>query len=81
MKNKNHHIIKSKALPSSMKELLLKCYEKELKGQPPSDATLQHARGLITRGLVTVRPFINQSGKSLECIFISDAGKAVLDII
>ena len=65
-------------MTTGMYQLLKKCLESEVRNQPPPYALLPQAAGLIRRGLVLVKPYVNTRGKSIMSIYISERGKEFL---
>lgn len=65
-------------LSEKMKEVLMDCHERLLMRQEPrSTYYARYCKGLITRGLVTVKPFCRE-GKELMGLYITEKGKAYL---
>ena len=66
-------------LTSNMQELLMDCHEKELMKQDPCDVgTTLYAGGLLSRGLLEVRPFITANGKRIMAMYVTDLGRQYL---
>ncbi len=74
----NENFINVKPLTKKMIEFLMDCHERELMQMPPCDATQGGAKGVLIRGLVTPTLFVDEKGKSLMCVRISNKGKEFL---
>ena len=69
----------ARPLSIHMIQLLRECQERELNKQPPPDALLWAAAGLIRRKLVFVKSYLNNRGKSILSIYISEQGRRFLN--
>lgn len=69
-----------KRLTNTMQKILMECHERELLNHEPCDiGNIAHTRGLLTRGLLEAKSFINSRGKKIMGLFITDAGRKYLE--
>jgi hypothetical protein len=66
-------------LTRGMIEFLMDCHERELMNLQPVDATATHVKGLIIRKLVSTKPFVNEKGKQIISICLTDNGRSYLN--
>ena len=69
----------TRKLSIGMIQLLKECEQREFKHQPPPNALLGTAAGLIRRKFVLVKPYTNKLGKSIMSIYISEYGRKFLN--
>lgn len=63
-----------------MLDLLMECHEKEIMQWEPADAGSTHnPGGLLSRGLLELRPYINSKGKRIMALFVTDLGREYLN--
>ena len=74
----NKNLINVKPLTKKMIEFLMDCHERELMKMSPSEATQGGAKGVLIRGLVIPALFVDEKGKSLMCVRITNKGKEYL---
>ena len=66
-------------LTPHMKELLIECHERELMNQQPCDVgSTNYAGGLLSRGLLELKPYITANGKKIMAMYITDIGRKIL---
>ena len=69
----------TKPLTKQMIETLMDCHERELLSLEPYDAsTIRSVSALIQRGMITTRPYINNKGKKILGVYVTNMGKAYL---
>lgn len=73
---------KPKRLTPTMIKVLMECHERELLNQEPCDiGTTNYVQGLLRRGFLQAKMFINSRGKKIMGLYITDAGKKYLDLL
>lgn len=66
-------------LTTKMEELLMDCHEIEILKLAPYEAgSVPYARGLIERGMLGTKFYINEKGKRIVCLYVTLLGREYL---